>query len=98
MTRLRKRKAFFTAILKKQVLLKTLYGDDKEELAQRLCKFSELQSKQWRDEAQALGVQDALEARSAQKETVDSVPAKEVAMRTKQVLPALRNQAIIRAA
>ena len=95
-SRQKRRNAYTAAILQKQALLSTLYGDDKIEFAERLRKFAEQKSKQYKEEAHALGVQDALDVRK--EASIDHGTSKDVAIRPKQMLSPMRNQPILRAA
>lgn len=89
--RQRRRKGFTKALLQKQELLTTLCGDNKGEVADRLRKFSELRSKQSREEAQALGVQDGIDAHPG------DLPSKEASIRPKPQVLTIRNPTMIRA-
>ncbi len=97
--RQRRRKAFTKVVIQKQEVLKTLYGDDKTEAAEALREYAELRSNKCRAEAQALGVQDALDVAkdASSKSTADHMYSTDGSSRSKQMMT-MRNTCIIRAA
>lgn len=108
-----RRKSYQEALLRKRELLLTLYrsgsGNDNndskkaDEVAERLRKFMVSRSKASRDEAHALGVQDAIDARAVYHESATPsehlLAQKESShMTTKQVLSTMLNHAMLRVA
>jgi hypothetical protein len=66
--RQRFRKHYVEALFRKRETLLVLCGENRNEVAERLEKFLTAKSKPCREQAQALGVQDAIDARSIYRE------------------------------
>jgi hypothetical protein len=93
--RQQRRISYTRAVLQKQETLKTLSGNNKDEVAEGLRKFSELKSKQCRAEAQALAVQDALDVAKDANTKTTSDHHVEGSIRAMQMMT-LRNACMMR--